>query len=60
MDDMEKLQKHYENAKTPGERAEIKAEMDQVPVSSGQLDQVLEREAQRQEEAVEQYSKKHN
>lgn len=45
--DMQKLTERHRSEKNSEKRAKLKAEMDQIPVTSGELDQVLEREHDR-------------
>ena len=47
MSESERLMQRYENEKDPVEKAHLKSELDQMPLTSGQLDQAVEREANR-------------
>lgn len=47
MSESEKLVQRYESEKDLTEKAHLKSELDQMPLTSGQLDQVQEREADR-------------
>ncbi len=58
--DMEKLTEKYHNTKDPHEKAQLKSEMDQIPVTAGQLDQVQQREADRQAADIKKYREKRN
>jgi hypothetical protein len=55
---MEKLTDRYHNTKDPAERAHLKSEMDQIPVTAGELDQVQQREADRKTADVKKYREK--
>ncbi len=57
---MEKLTEKYNNTKDPAERAQLKGEMGKVPVTSGELEQVQQREADRQVAAVQAFEQKMN
>ncbi len=56
--EMEKLADRHRNERNPEERSHLKSVMDQMPLSSGELDHVQEREHDRQKEDVEAYREK--
>ena len=56
--EMEKLAARHEKEKDPAEKAHLKAEMDQIPVTSGELDQVQQREANRKTADIAAYRQK--
>jgi hypothetical protein len=56
--EMDKLIKKHRNERNPEERAHLKTEMDQMPLSSGELDQVQQREHDRHETDVKTYREK--
>lgn len=58
MSDMQKLIERHRKEKNPEERAHLKQEMDQIPVTDGQLNQVVEREHDRHEIDIKEYRKK--
>lgn len=58
MSESEKLTQRYENEKDPEEKAHIKRELDQMPLTSGQLDQVQQREVDRHDADVRVYREK--
>ncbi len=60
MSESEKLKEKIGNEKNPAERAHLRSELDQVPLTSGELDQVVEREARRKEAGIKAYRKKRN
>ncbi len=47
MSEFEKVSERYRNEKDPVEKAHLKSELDQMPITSGELDQVQQREADR-------------
>ena len=55
--DMEKLAERHQNEKNPVVRAKLKSEMDQIPVTSGELSQAMEREHDRKEADIREYRK---
>lgn len=56
--EMEKLSRRYHSEKDPVERRKIKADMDRVPMTTGELDQVQQREADRHAADVKVYREK--
>ncbi len=58
--EVEKAVKRMEKVKDPAEKAHIKAEIDQMPLSSGELDQAMEREANRKTNDVKEFREKRN
>lgn len=56
--EMEKLAARHRNERNPVEKAHLKSEMDQMPLSSGELDQVQQREHDRHEVDVKAYREK--
>ena len=45
--EVEKLAERHRDEKNPEEKAHLKREMDQIPLSSGELEQVQQREVDR-------------
>ena len=58
MSESDKLKTRITNEKNPAERAHLRSELDQVPLTSGELDQVVEREAKREQQYVDDYRQK--
>lgn len=54
----DRLIKRYEREKNPGERTKIKTDLDQVPLSSGELEQVQVREVARKSKDIEEFHRK--
>ncbi len=53
--EFEKLTGRYEKEKDPEEKQKLKKELDQMPMSTGELDQVQQREADRKAADIEAY-----
>lgn len=49
MGEFDKVAERYQNEKDPAEKAHLRRELDQMPLSSGELEQVQQREANRQQ-----------
>ena len=60
MSESEKLKERIGREKNPAEKEHLRSELDQVPLTSGELDQVIEREAARKEADIKAYRKKRN
>ena len=58
--DMEKLTDKYYKEKNPEERALLKNQMDQIPVTAEQLDQAQQRESDRLAADIKTYQEKKN
>lgn len=56
--EMEKLAARHRNEKDPVEKAHLKEEMDQMPITAGELDQVQQREADRKTADIATYRQK--
>ena len=56
----EKAVEAMDKCKDPAEKAHIKSEIDAMPLSTGQLDQVIEREVLRKEHDIKVYNEAHN
>jgi hypothetical protein len=55
MSESEKLKERISSEKDPAEKAHLRSELDQVPLTSGELDQVKEREVRRKEADIKAY-----
>lgn len=60
MSEFDKLAERYENEKNPEEKKHLKRELDQMPITSGDLEQAQQREADRHTADVEAYREKRN
>ena len=58
MSESEKLMQRYENEKDPVEKAHLKSELDKMPLTSGDMEQVQQREADRQAEDIRVFNEK--
>lgn len=58
MSESEKLAKRYEEEKDAVEKAHLKRELDRMPLTSGELEQVVDREAARKTADIEEFHKK--
>ena len=56
--EMEKLTDRYYNEKNPEEKKHLKREMDQTPLSSGELERAQQREVDRQAADIESFHKR--
>ncbi len=55
---MQKLAELYEKEQNPKKKQELKSEMDKVPLTSGELDQTQQHEADRKAADIQAYREK--